>query len=248
MVETSRQSNDQWLYEYDNGGSEMADMSKYASGDSSDLKAKDFIGKNLKVVISEVSVREYPASEEQAANSKPVLSFEGKEKVLVLNATNTKVLCAGYGSDSDDWIGKEIGLAVVDYTDKGYGHGWVVTPLDLPPPDFDDEIPFQRMDMSTYGSKDAPINTELIRLKHHNAILRKHWQTMCQVKQFIFMGLYDAAHEAFMEIEENDRITLYKAPASGGFFTTEERQIAGKGVHAPTNWSYGDGRVPQEIE
>ena len=118
------------------------DMTKYASGDSSDLKAKDFVGKSLKVRISGVSVRDYPASEDQQASSKPVLAFDGKEKVLVLNATNTKSLCTAYGNDSDAWIGHEIGLTVADYTDKGYGHGWVVTPLDLPPPSFDDDIPF----------------------------------------------------------------------------------------------------------
>ena len=118
------------------------DMSKYSQGDSKDLKAADFIGRNLKVVISAVEVRNYPAEGDKPANSKPVLSFIGKEKGLVLNATNTKTLCAAYGNDSDSWIEHEIGLSVQDYTDKGYGHGWIVTPLDVEGPDFDDEIPF----------------------------------------------------------------------------------------------------------
>ena len=107
------------------------------------------------------------------------------------------------------------------------------------------------MDMLEFTkAKDGPSRkeVELNRLKYHNAILRKHWQSMCECKRLISIGLYDAAHEAFMEIEEDDRITLYKAPSSGGFFTTEERQIAGKGVHAPTEWSYGYDSVPEEIE
>lgn len=118
------------------------DMSQYSQSDSKDLKAADFIGKNLKVVISGVEIRNYEAKDGQPASSKPALSFEGKEKGLVLNATNTKTLCEAYGNDSDGWISHEIGLAVKDYSDKGYGHGWIVTPLDVAAPDFDDDIPF----------------------------------------------------------------------------------------------------------
>ena len=79
------------------------DMSKFAQSDSKDLKAADFIGKNLKVVISGVEIRNYPADGDKPANSKPVLSFVGKEKGLVLNATNTKILCKAYGNDDDGW-------------------------------------------------------------------------------------------------------------------------------------------------
>lgn len=118
------------------------DMTKYSQSDSNDLKAVDFIGKNLKVQISGVTIRNFEARNDQPANSKPCLSFAGKEKTLVLNATNTKALCDAYGADSDGWIGHEIGLTVKDYTDKGFGHGWVVTPLDIEPPDFEDDIPF----------------------------------------------------------------------------------------------------------
>ena len=118
------------------------DMSKYSQSDSNDLKASDFIGKNLKVVIKSIEIRDYPAKDDKPANSKPVLSFVGKDKGLVLNATNTKVLCKAYGDDSDNWLNHEIGLSTADYTEKGFGHGWVVTPLDVEPEDFDDDIPF----------------------------------------------------------------------------------------------------------
>ena len=120
----------------------MGNMSKYASSDGTDLKAADFIGKNLKVVISEVTIRKYPAREDQPATEKPVLSFEGKEKQLVLNATNTKTLIKAYGEFSEDWLSHEIGLTTADYTDKGFGHGWVVQPLDVEPEEFSDSIPF----------------------------------------------------------------------------------------------------------
>jgi hypothetical protein len=118
------------------------DMSKYGQSESNDLKAKDFVGKNLKVTISKWEIRQFPATDKMPANEKPVLHFEGKEKTLVLNATNVNKLCEAYGHDGDDWIGKQVGLTVADYTSKGFGHGWVVTPLDVTPPDFDDEIPF----------------------------------------------------------------------------------------------------------
>ena len=100
------------------------DMSQYSQSDSNDLKAADFIGKNIKVVIEQVTIRNFEAREGQPANSKPSLSFRGREKTLVLNATNTKILCDAYGSDSDAWLGHEIGLTVADYTSKGFGHGW----------------------------------------------------------------------------------------------------------------------------
>ncbi len=118
------------------------DMTQYSQSDSKDLKAGDFINCNIKVSISGVEIRNYDEKEGQPANSKPALSFNGKDKQLVLNATNTKTLCTAYGNDSDSWIGHEIGLTVKDYSDKGFGHGWVVRPLDIAEPDFDDSIPF----------------------------------------------------------------------------------------------------------
>ena len=118
------------------------DMTKYSQTDSNDLKAADYIGKNIKAKISRVEIRNFEASEKMPANSKPSLHFEGREKTLVLNATNTKILCDAYGTDSDEWIGHEIGLTVADYTSKGFGHGWVVRPLDVAEPDFDDDVPF----------------------------------------------------------------------------------------------------------
>jgi hypothetical protein len=120
----------------------MMDMSKYGHSDSKDLKAADFVGKNLKVVIESVEIRNYPATDDKPANDKPVLTFVGKEKGLVLNATNTKTLITAYGADSDGWVNHEIGLTVADYTDRGFGHGWVVTALDVEPEEFDDDIPF----------------------------------------------------------------------------------------------------------
>lgn len=118
------------------------DMTKYAESQSKDLKAADFIGKNLKVRIASVSIQHFEATDQQAAQDKPRLTFVGKEKGLILNATNTQTLVKAYGVNSDGWAQHEIGLTVKDYSDKGFGHGWIVTPLDVAEPDFDSEIPF----------------------------------------------------------------------------------------------------------
>jgi len=108
-------------------------------GNTNDLKAKDFIGKNLKLTIDRVEVVKYEASDSQPANSKAALHFVGKEKRLVLNSTNTETLVQAYGADDSGWAGKEISLTTKDYTDKGFGHGWIVTPLQV---EFNDDIPF----------------------------------------------------------------------------------------------------------
>lgn len=115
-------------------------MSKYkAEGNTNDLKAKDFIGKNLKLTIERVETVTYPAHENQPEQTKPALYFVGKQKRLILNGSNTETLCTAFGDDSDEWIGKEIALTTKDYTAKGFGHGWIVAPLSV---DFNDDIPF----------------------------------------------------------------------------------------------------------
>ena len=118
------------------------DMTKYAESQSKDLKAADFIGKNLKVRIAAVTIQHFDATDQQPAQDKPRLTFVGKEKGLILNSTNTQTLVRAYGSDSEHWVNHEVGLTTKDYSDKGFGHGWIVTPLDVKGPDFNDDIPF----------------------------------------------------------------------------------------------------------
>lgn len=115
----------------------MADMTKFAGTESKHLKAKDFLGKNLKVKISDVQIVEFEATAEYPAASKAILLFEGKEKGLVLNPTNTETLCKAYGSESEGWVGKSVALSTKEY--ENFAPGWIVSPLDV---EFDDEIPF----------------------------------------------------------------------------------------------------------
>jgi hypothetical protein len=115
----------------------MADMRQFSGTESKHLKAKDFLGKNLKVAISEVQFVEFEAREGQPADKKAILLFEGKEKGLVLNGTNNDTLCNAYGFDSDKWIGKSISLTTKEY--ENFAPGWIVAPLDV---EYDDSLPF----------------------------------------------------------------------------------------------------------
>jgi hypothetical protein len=140
--EQERREYDEWLDSYNAEETTMVDATKYAESKSNDLKAAEFVGKNLKVKIDGATVVHFPETERQEAQDKLRLTFAGKEKGLVLNTSNTKILVDAYGADTDDWEGHEIGLTVADYREKGFSYGWVVRPLDVKEPDFDDEIPF----------------------------------------------------------------------------------------------------------
>lgn len=112
------------------------DMSRFSSSESKHLKAKDFLGMNLKLTIRDVQIVEFDADEGKPKDTKAVLLFEGKEKGLVLNATNNDTLCKAYGNDSDGWLGKNISLTTKEY--ENFAPGWIVNALDVEV----DDIPF----------------------------------------------------------------------------------------------------------
>ena len=116
------------------------DMTKYSGTESQWLKAQDMLGANLKVTIQSVEILKFDAEGEKPATERAALKFVGKEKGLVLNATNNKTLCKAYGDDSDAWIGHVIGLKTEEY--DNFPAGWIVKPLDIKEADFDDDIPF----------------------------------------------------------------------------------------------------------
>jgi hypothetical protein len=78
------------------------------------LKAADLDGRNVKVSMSHVEMKDI------GGDHKPILFFIGKEKGLVLNKTNANNIALAYGDDTDDWNGKEIVLfeAMVDFQGK----------------------------------------------------------------------------------------------------------------------------------
>jgi hypothetical protein len=75
------------------------------------LKAADLHGRQVRVVIDRVELREV------GDDHKPVLFFEGKDKGVVLNKTNANNISLLYGDDTDAWSGQPVILyeAIVDF-------------------------------------------------------------------------------------------------------------------------------------
>lgn len=109
------------------------DMTEF-TGNSDFLKSTDLNRKQPLVKIKSVNTRDF--SDEAGTKTKPIIEFEGKDKMMVLNVTNTRRLVEAFGKDSDKWIGKEVQLYVED-TQMGPG-----LRLRAELPDFDDDIPF----------------------------------------------------------------------------------------------------------
>ena len=85
----------------------MANYDELYETESLWLKAKDFPeGKKLRLVIARHEQVTFDNDPPKAA-----LSFEGKDKGVVLNGTNYERIKAAYGDDCDAWVGKEIGLS-----------------------------------------------------------------------------------------------------------------------------------------
>jgi hypothetical protein len=82
--------------------SPMGTRADYGYGESTYLKAEDMAGKSTRVTISDVEDVEFDKG------LKPVLSFEGKIKRLVVNLTNFDILAAGIGNRTQDWVGHTI--------------------------------------------------------------------------------------------------------------------------------------------
>lgn len=121
---------------------------------SSGLLKKEDIGKARPVVMIErVEVTEFDGQR------KLVLHFQGKQKGLALNKTNTQVMALTFGNESDHWLGQMVELWVdpyVTFSGKMVG-GIKITPrsqpIAAPPPPpaaaagpagapFNDDIPF----------------------------------------------------------------------------------------------------------
>lgn len=66
-------------------------------------------GKDVVVTIAAISVEQLTNSRGKK-EQKPVLTFDGKKKGVVMNKTNCKTIAALYGNDTAQWIGKRIAL------------------------------------------------------------------------------------------------------------------------------------------
>lgn len=72
------------------------------------VKAEDLKGRDIPVVIGNVSVEKM-----EDGQTKPVVYFQGKEKGLVLNMTNKNMIKDLYGVETNGWIGKPVMLVTI---------------------------------------------------------------------------------------------------------------------------------------
>ncbi len=96
----------------------MADARKFLGGKW--LRSEDIgLGKAVTVTIADVTEGEVQ-DKDKGTKHGWVLSFEGKDKSLFCNATNTNRLIELFGAETDDWVGQRIRLTVVkvDYAGK----------------------------------------------------------------------------------------------------------------------------------
>lgn len=77
-------------------------------------------GKDVTVTISAVAAGTLDNGKGKK-NKKPIVSFEGKEKKMVFNATNSKAVAGMYGNMTEDWVGKRITIYVTQVDDPFSG-------------------------------------------------------------------------------------------------------------------------------
>ncbi len=115
------------------------------------LKAEDLKGASPTVKISRVEVKDFDDG------NKLIVHFEGKDKALVCNKTNSSIIAEVLGSDdTDDWEGKRIVLTVKKVEFQGKLVPAIRVSLDPPkstqaqrpppPPPVDDETNAEELD------------------------------------------------------------------------------------------------------
>ncbi len=120
----------------------MPNISEFYSGEF--LKCEDLKNQDAQVTIDKVEERDFE-------NDRPklVLSFRGKDKLLVLNKTNAKNIARFLGNATEDWPGNDIVLHPTkvdfkgDYVDAIRVHEppRPAAPVDLKT-ELNDDIPF----------------------------------------------------------------------------------------------------------
>jgi len=109
------------------------------------LRASDLGGKDVSVKIRAIQVEEIGEGDD--AKSKPVAYFEGHEKGLVLNKTNTATLTTLFGDEVEGVIGNTVVLYETQVNFKGTMTNAVrirnaPVSVEAVGKDIDDEIPF----------------------------------------------------------------------------------------------------------
>jgi hypothetical protein len=104
------------------------------------LKAADLQGRKHRVVVDAVEVVEF---KEKTGNSRKVgLTLRGKQKGLLLNKTNAKIIAAQHGDDMDAWVGQTINIYPTTTDFGGEMVECIRVEQVVPEASPDDEIPF----------------------------------------------------------------------------------------------------------
>ena len=77
--------------------------------DSEYLGSWDLQGRDVTVTIAKVVGADIVGEGGKKAK-KPVVYFEGKQKGMIFNKTNSRIVAAMYGNDTAAWVGKSITL------------------------------------------------------------------------------------------------------------------------------------------
>lgn len=84
----------------------------------------------------------------------------------------------------------------------------------------DDTKDADSMDNTAHvAHKDADIKTEM----EYQAVVDKHFDSLICIRDALKVNDYSTAKEAWLELDQETQIKLWKAPSKGGWFTTTER-------------------------
>lgn len=118
----------------------MPSVTDFYQTESRWLKAEDLKGRKHKVRIKDYDIVEF---EEKGQKKRKIgLSFDGKDKGLMLNKTNAKIVAKQHGQDMDDWVGKEINIYPTTTDYEGRPVECIRVEDYIPPADDSEEAPF----------------------------------------------------------------------------------------------------------
>lgn len=86
------------------------------------LKGAELMGKTVTVTIDGIDPRAELKKTDGTTEHRPLLRFEGKEKMMVLNKTNAQTIAMIHGTEVKGWLGKSIKLRAEKV--RAFGKDW----------------------------------------------------------------------------------------------------------------------------